>query len=212
MNAIYSAMQTAEIALVNKAAQGDLDAFNQLVLKHQDLAYRHALSMLSDSWLAEEVVQEGFIKAFQNISSFRGGSFRAWMMRIVTNTAYDVLRQSSKRPTLPLFPDSDDGEEMESPGWMADPNVSVEGAVEEDERTRFIYRTINELHDIYRNVLTLVDLQDFDYEEAAQALNIPIGTVKSRLARARMQFREKLQKCPSLLENHQTWIQTSIYS
>lgn len=175
-----------------QAANGDLDAFNQLVLKHQDMAYRHALSMLNDSWLAEEVVQDSFIKAFQNMRSFRGGSFRAWLMRIVTNTAYDVLRQTSKQLTQPLFPEDGDGEEMESPRWLADPNASVEGAVEDDERTKFIYRTLSELQDIYRNVLTLVDLQDFDYEEAAQALNVPVGTVKSRLARARMQMKEKL--------------------
>lgn len=175
-----------------QAANGDLDAFNQLVLKHQDLAYRHAVSMLNDGWMAEEVVQEGFLKAFQNMKSFRGGSFRAWLMRIVTNTAYDVLRQTSKKPTQPLFPDDDEGEEMESPRWLADPNTSVEGSVEQEEQVQFIYRTMNELQDIYRTVLTLVDLQDFDYEEAAQALNVPVGTVKSRLARARLQMKEKL--------------------
>lgn len=195
-----------------QAANGDLDAFNQLVLKYQDLAYRHALSMLNDGWLAEEVVQESFLKAFQHMPSYRGGSFRAWMMRIVVNTAYDILRQTSKKPTQPLFPEDDDGEEIESPRWLADPNASVEGAVEEDEKTKVIYRTINELQDIYRNVLTLVDLQDFDYEEAAQALNVPVGTVKSRLARARLQMKEKLKACPSMLENFQPWIQTSIYS
>lgn len=195
-----------------QAANGDLDAFNQLVLKHQDLAYRHALSMLNDGWLAEEVVQESFLKAFQNLTSFRGGSFRAWLMRIVTNTTYDVLRQTSKQPTQPLFPDDDDGEEMESPRWLADPKALVERSVEEDERAKFIYFTINELQDIYRNVLTLIDLQDFDYEEAAQALNVPVGTVKSRLARARMQVKEKLRACPSMFENYQTWMQSSIYS
>lgn len=195
-----------------QAANGDLDAFNQLVLKHQDLAYRHAVSMLNDDWLAEDVVQEGFVKAFQNMPSFRGGSFRAWLMRIVTNTAYDVLRQTCKQRTQPLFPEDDDGEEMESPHWLADPNAQVEGAVEVGERTKFIYSTMNELQDIYRTVLTLVDLQDFDYEEAARALNVPVGTVKSRLARARMQMKEKLKACPSMLENYQTWIQPSIYS
>lgn len=195
-----------------QAANGDLDAFNQLVLKHQDLAYRHAVSMLNDDWLAEDVVQEGFVKAFQNMPSFRGGSFRAWLMRIVTNTAYDVLRQTCKQRTQPLFPEDDDGEEMESPHWLADPNTQVEGAVEVGERTKFIYSTMNELQDIYRTVLTLVDLQDFDYEEAARALNVPVGTVKSRLARARMQMKEKLKACPSMLENYQTWIQPPIYS
>lgn len=195
-----------------QAADGDLDAFNQLVLKHQDLAYRHALSMLNDGWLAQDVVQEGFVKAFQNMRSFRGGSFRAWLMRIVTNTAYDVLRQTCKQRTQPLFPEDDDGEEMESPHWLADPNAQVEGAVEVGERTKFIYSTMNELQDIYRTVLTLVDLQDFNYEEAAQALNVPVGTVKSRLARARMQMKEKLKACPSMLENYQSWMQPSIYS
>lgn len=195
-----------------QAANGDLDAFNQLVLKHQDLAYRHAVSMLNDDWLAEDVVQEGFVKAFQNMPSFRGGSFRAWLMRIVTNTAYDVLRQTCKQRTQPLFPEDDDGEEMESPHWLADPNAQVEGAVEVGERTKFIYSTMNELQDIYRTVLTLVDLQDFNYEEAAQALNVPVGTVKSRLARARMQMKEKLKACPSMLENYQSWMQPSIYS
>lgn len=77
MNVTHLVMKTTEIDLVNEAARGDLDAFNQLVLKHQDLAYRHALSMLSDGWLAEDVVQEGFLKAFQNMPGFRGGSFRA---------------------------------------------------------------------------------------------------------------------------------------
>ena len=195
-----------------QAANGNLDAFNQLVLKHQDLAFRHAVSMLNDDWLAEDVVQDSFVKAFQNMPSFRGGSFRAWLMRIVTNSAYDVLRQTSKQRTQPLFPDDEDGEEMESPRWLADPNASVEGAVEEDERMKFIYRTLNELQDIYRTVLTLVDQQDFDYEEAAQALNVPVGTVKSRLARARMQMKEKLRACPSMLENYQSWMQSSIYS
>lgn len=201
-----------EETLVKSASNGNLDAFNQLVLKHQDLAYRHAVSMLNDDWLAEEVAQDSFLKAFQNVKSFRGGSFRAWLMRIVTNTAYDTLRYSSKRPTQPLFPDDGDGDEVESPRWLADPNASVEGSLEEDERTKFIYHTLNELQDIYRNVLTLVDLQDFDYEEAAQALNIPVGTVKSRLARARMQLKEKLQACPSVFENYQSWMQSSIYS
>ncbi|HRJ58701.1 MAG TPA: sigma-70 family RNA polymerase sigma factor [Anaerolineales bacterium] len=191
-----------------RAAEGDLNAFNQLVLKHQDLAYRHALSMLSDGWLAEEVVQESFLKAFQHMPDFRGGSFRAWLMRIVTNTTYDVLRQTSKRPTLPLFPDDDDGEEMEAPRWLADPNTLVE----EGERVKLIYRTLNELQDIYRIALILVDLQDFDYEEAAQALNVPVGTIKSRLARARMQLKEKLQHYPSAIGNYQSWMQPSIYS
>ncbi len=184
--------QMTEETWIRLAADGDLDAFNQLVLKHQDSAYHHALAMLNDGWLAEEAVQDSFLKAFQNMNSFRGGSFRGWLMRIVTNTAYDMLRRSAKRPTQPLLPDDEDGEEIESPRWMADPNASVEGAVERDEQAQVIHHTLSELQNIYRDVLTLVDLQEFDYEEAAQALNIPIGTVKSRLARARLKARQLL--------------------
>lgn len=178
---------------IRQAADGDLDAFNQLVLKHQDLAYRHALLILNDDWIAEEIVQDSFIKAFQGINSFRGNSFRAWLMRITTNTAYDWLRRSAKRQTRPLFPEGDDGEEIESPAWLADPNAFVEHDVERREESELIFRTLNEIQDNFRNVLTLIDLQGFDYEETAQALKIPIGTVKSRLARARFQMRQMLK-------------------
>ena len=186
--------QTAEMEelWITQASNGDLDAFNQLVLKHQNVAYHHALAMLNDEWLAEEVTQEGFLKAFQNVGSFRGGSFRAWLMRIVTNTAYDWLRQSARRPSQPLFPKDEHGEEMESPYWLADPNALVEDIVERNESEKFLYRKLDELQDIYRDIITLIDVQGFDYLEAAQALNVPMGTVKSRLARARIQLREKL--------------------
>ena len=186
--------QTAEMEelWITQASNGDLDAFNQLVLKHQNVAYHHALAMLNDEWLAEEVTQEGFLKAFQNVGSFRGGSFRAWLMRIVTNTAYDWLRQSARRPSQPLFPKDAHGEEMESPYWLADPNALVEDIVERNESEKFLYRKLDELQDIYRDIITLIDIQGFDYLEAAQALKVPVGTVKSRLARARLQMKEKL--------------------
>ncbi len=184
--------QLEEGTWIEQASNGSLDAFNQLILKHQDVAYSHARAMLNDDWLAEEVVQESFLKAFQNIHGFRGGSFRAWLMRIVTNTAYDWLRQSVRRPTQPLFPKNEYGEEVETPSWIADPNASVEETVEQNEDHEFLYRNLNELQDIYREILMLIDIQGFDYLEAAQALKVPVGTVKSRLARARLQMKEKL--------------------
>ena len=184
--------QLEEGTWIEQASNGSLDAFNQLILKHQDVAYSHARAMLNDDWLAEEVVQESFLKAFQNLHGFRGGSFRAWLMRIVTNTAYDWLRQSVRRPTQPLFPKDEYGEEVETPSWIADPNASVEETVEQNEDHEFLYRNLNELQDIYREILMLIDIQGFDYLEAAQALKVPVGTVKSRLARARLQMKEKL--------------------
>lgn len=177
---------------VRQAVQGDLEAFNQLVLDHQDMAYHHALALIGDPASAEDAVQESFIKAFQSLSGFRGGSFRAWLLRIVTNSVYDMLRRSQRRPTQPLYPEDEDGEELESAPWLVDPNASVEGSVERSEKAKHIYQLLDELPEVYRNVITLIDLYELEYTEAAQALKVPIGTVKSRLARARMQMKEKL--------------------
>ena len=181
-----------EEELVGRASRGDLQAFNELVLALQDLAYSHAYSLLGDSASAEDAVQEGFIKAFQALHKYRGGSFRAWLLKIITNCAYDMGRRSQRHPAQPLFPEDENGEEMESPAWIADP-TSVQESVEQKEFSKSLYRMLDELPDAYRSVIMLVDVQEFDYEEAARALGVPIGTVKSRLARARDQMRVKLQ-------------------
>jgi len=178
--------------LIQSVRDGDLEAFNQLVLKYQDLAFNHANALLRDSFLAEDATQEGFIKAFQNIDSFRGGSFRAWLMRIVTNTVYDMLRKSRKQTTQPLFPVDENDEEIESVSWLADPNESVQETIERKELSFEIYRLLDELPEAYRSVLTLIDLFEMDYIEVAQALNIPLGTVKSRIARARLRMIDKI--------------------
>lgn len=182
-----------EESLIARAAQGDLDAFNRLVLVYQDMAYHHALALLGDPDTAEDVVQEGMIKAFLGLKSFRGGSFRSWLLRIVTNAAYDLTRRSNRHPSQPLFPEDENGEEAESPYWIADPAASVQAAVEQHELSGAIYRALDELPDVYRSVLTLVDVYEMDYTEAAQALNVPLGTVKSRLARARLQMQGRLK-------------------
>jgi len=181
-----------EQTLVTLASKGDLDAFNQLVLTHQNMAYHHAYSLLGDPDQAEDATQESFIKVFQAISGFRGGSFRSWLLRIVSNSAYDMLRRSRRHPTQPLFPVDEDGEEIESAAWLVDPNASIQSTVEQNELSKDIYKVLDELPTVYRSVLTLIDVHDLDYTEAAQALKVPIGTVKSRLARARLQMKEKL--------------------
>lgn len=185
--------QSSEEALIARASKGDLEAFNHLVLTYQDIAFHHAWFLLNDRDLAEDVTQDSFIKAFQAICRFRGGSFRAWLLRIVTNTSFDLLRRSRSHPVQPLFPENDEGDEIESPSWLADPSASVEDIVQQHDENEQIYRMMQELPDVYRIVLTLIDLYEFDYTEAAQALNIPIGTVKSRLVRARLQMRKKLK-------------------
>jgi RNA polymerase sigma-70 factor (ECF subfamily) len=182
-----------EESLVTMASAGDLEAFNQLVLRYQNLAYNHANALLGDPALAEDATQESFIKAFQGLNTFRGGSFRAWLLRIVTNTCYDLLRRSQRHPTQPLVPEDDFGEEIESPSWLADPSTSVQVTVEQHEEADQLYRMLDELPDVYRSAITLIDLYELDYSEAARVLKVPVGTVKSRLARARLKMQEKLQ-------------------
>lgn len=193
MSTRNSTFPASETSLIDAVLEGDLDAFNQLVLEYQDLAYNHAYALLGDPAAAEDATQDSFIRAFQNLNSFRGGSFRAWLLRIVTNSSYDMLRRVKRHPMEPLFPKDEYGQEVESPAWLADPGPSVEAIVEEKELSEDLHHILDELPDIYRSVISLVDLNELDYEEAAASLNVPIGTIKSRLARARLQVKQRLR-------------------
>jgi RNA polymerase sigma-70 factor (ECF subfamily) len=175
------------------AAAGDLDAFNELVLTYQDVAYHHAYALLGDPALAEDVTQESFIKAFENMPNFHGGSFRGWLLKIVTNSAYDLLRRSHRHPMQPLFPRDENDEEIESPAWLVDPASDVQELVEQREFSKHIYQVLDEMPDIFRSVLTLIDVYELDYTEAAEALRVPLGTVKSRLTRARLAMQRQLK-------------------
>lgn len=170
-----------------------MDAFNQLVVLHQDLVYRQAYWMLREPELAEDITQDTFLLAFRSLPTFRGGSFKAWLFRIVSNLAYDELRRKNRRPTQPLYPVDSEDDEIESPGWLAAPGPSPEEQVERDDLRRTLQRFLDELTADYRSVVLLVDVQGLDYTEAAQTLGIPVGTVKSRLARARVRLRDRLQ-------------------
>lgn len=182
-----------EQKLIAEASRGDLNAFNELVMAYQDIAHAHARNLLGDPNWAEDAVQESFIKVFQKLGSFRGGSFRAWMLRIVTNTSFDLYRQAGRHPEQPLHPVNEEGNEFESPAWLTDPSASVEETVQQNEEHARLYQLLDELPVDFRSVITLVDIHELDYAETANALGIPLGTVKSRLARARIQLREKLQ-------------------
>lgn len=182
-----------EVALIRAAREGDLNAFNRLVLEYQDLVYNQAYRVLGEPLAADDATQEAFISAYRNLRSYRGGSFRAWLLRIVTNACYDELRRRKRRPTTPLEPLDDAGEEIESPTWMEDPSESPEESAERSELAAAIQDCINELPAEFRTVVALVDVQGMDYAEAADAIDKPLGTVKSRLARARARLRDCLQ-------------------
>jgi RNA polymerase sigma-70 factor, ECF subfamily len=182
-----------EAALIQDARQGDLDAFNRLILEYQDLVYGQAYRMMGELEAAEDATQEAFISAFKKLDSYRGGSFKAWLLRIVTNACYDELRRQKRRPTTPLEPLDADDEEVESPHWLADPGESPEEATERAELSRALQGCLEGLPDEFRAVIVLVDMQGLDYGEASHAIGKPLGTVKSRLARGRLRLRECLQ-------------------
>jgi len=189
-----------ETALIQSALKGELDAFNRLILAYQDLAFNVAYRMLSDEDLAADAVQNAFISAWKNLSTYRGGSFKAWVMRMVTNGCYDELRRQKRRPTTPLEPvNNQDEEEMDSAQWMASDDPMPETTMEQAELEHALQHCLENLPLDFRTVVVLVDVQGMDYEEVAQAARAPLGTVKSRLARGRLKMRDCLQGFEELL-------------
>jgi RNA polymerase sigma-70 factor (ECF subfamily) len=188
-----------EIALVQSAQNGDLDSFNTLILHYQDRVFNTALRILGDEDSAQDASQEAFISAFRSINTFRGGSFKAWLLRTVTNACYDELRRQKRRPTTPLEPETNDGEEMDSPRWLADPNMTPAEQSEADELEHAIQHCLDALPTDFRTVVVLADIQGMDYSEVATAARVPLGTIKSRLARARLRLRECLRGFEELL-------------
>lgn len=188
-----------ELALIQEARNGDLNAFNRLVLAYQDMAYHLAMRMLSDPDQAEDVTQTAFLSAYRHLSSFRGGSFKAWVMRMVTNACYDELRRRQRHPSTPLEPLDDEDETIESPSWLADDGLSPEEQLEQKELDRAIQRCLQQLNEEFRAVVVFIDLQGMDYQEVAEILGKPLGTVKSRLARARLKLRDCLHRFWELL-------------
>lgn len=188
-----------EIALIQAAKTGDLDSFNRLVLVYQDMVYSHAYRIIGEEESADDATQTTFISAYNHINSFRGGSFKAWLLRIVTNACYDELRRRKRRPTVPLEPLDDTGEEVESAHWMVDPGDQPEDQIQRVELQRAIQHCLDRLPDEFRTTVVLVDIQGLDYFETSQAIGKPIGTIKSRLARARLRLRDCLNGFAELL-------------
>ncbi|MCK6583306.1 MAG: RNA polymerase sigma factor [Anaerolineales bacterium] len=188
-----------ETALITSAQQGDLNSFNTLILNYQDAVFNTAVRILGDDDMAQDAAQEAFISAFQSIRTFRGGSFKAWILRTVTNACLDELRRQKRRPTTPLEPETSDGDEIDSPKWLADTNMTPAQKAEADELEHAIQHCLDALPSEFRTVVVLADVQGLDYTEVAAASNVPLGTIKSRLARARLRLRECLRSFEELL-------------
>ena len=190
-----------ESELIALAQDGDLTAFNRLVIDYQGLVYNIALRVLGDPAGAEDAAQEAFISAFKAIKKFRGGSFRAWLARIVKNACYDELRRQKRRPQTPLeeLNPLDEPEEVDSSGVLTTEQEGPEEAVDRQALAQAIQDCLEGLPLEFRMVAVLVDVQGYDYKEAAESIGSPLGTVKSRLARARTRLQDCLQGYRELL-------------
>jgi RNA polymerase sigma-70 factor, ECF subfamily len=187
----------SETTLVPGAGLGELDAFNLIILKYQDVLYRTALGILGREELAEDAVQESVISAYQHLDQFRGGSLKSWLVQIVINKCYDAARRRQKHVTVSLnemYDDQDENENEQLYARLQDQPASLETDVETRQMRDSIQACLSSLPVDFRIIVVLVDIEEISYVEASTVLNIPVGTVKSRLARARGQLRQKLKE------------------
>jgi RNA polymerase sigma-70 factor (ECF subfamily) len=182
-----------ELDLINAARHGDLDAFNRLVMAYQDVVFRQARYWLNDEEMAADITQDTFIKAFLSLKDFHGGSFRAWLLRTATHASIDELRRRQRRPTLSIDAEDDNGMDQEAASWMADPQPLPEEIAESKQLQQAVQAILEQVKPVYRAAVMLVDLQGLDYEEASEVLGVPVGTLKSRLARGRMLVRTTIE-------------------
>jgi len=175
--------------LVGKAKSGDRRSFDLLVKQNYLLVYNTAYRMLGDSATAEDATQTAFVRAYRSLNRFRATSaFSTWLYRIVCNVCLDIIR-THKAETVSLEVVYDDGDEPQQrplPDESAEPGAHLE----QSERQQLVHRAISQLSEDYRAVLVLYDITGLSYEEIAEALAVPLGTVKSRLNRARLALKD----------------------
>ena len=186
-----------ESHLIQAARRGDVGAFNELVLCYQDMAFTVAYRILGHPDAAADAAQEAFITAFQKLNQLRGEHFKSWLMRIVTNACYDELRRQRRRPVTSL----DDVHEAQ-PGNSLSLHSHEESPEQHAQRTELqaaIQKCLDALPDDQRVVAVLADVQEYPYQEIATITGWPVGTVKSRLSRARGRLRDCLRALRELL-------------
>lgn len=179
--------QGMDVALLEQALGGDLDAFNRVVLRHQDHLFALVYRLVPDRDQAADAVQEAFFSAYKNLASFRGGSVRSWLGRIAVNAAIDIQRSRRRRP-------SNQYPELEDESWQppALESEEPEARTLEIERSRALAAALDALPFEQRNCIVLFDVNGYDYSEIAEIMHVSVGTVKSRIHRGRLALRTAL--------------------
>jgi RNA polymerase sigma-70 factor, ECF subfamily len=183
-----------EASLVEAAQRGDLSAFNQLVLAYQDDLYGWVFSYVQDEETAVDITQQAFLTAYLKIHTLRDGSFRAWIFRIARNRSIDEFRYRRCHPMLRLDGEPQDEEALGLLSILPADAPLPEEAVIQSEQSESLLELLDSLPEHFRQVLQLVDVFEMDYQEAASVLNVPLGTLKSRLVRARLRMCELIEQ------------------
>ena len=174
-----------ELLLISRARGGDREAFGELVEQYRDNVYRLAYRMCGNAYDADEAAQEAFVAAWRALPTFRGDAkFSTWLYRLTTNAAIDVMRREKRHQTV------GDGEMME----LADDAASPQETVERTEQQEAVQTALATLSEEYREVLLLRYMEELDYAEIAEVLQLPSGTVKSRINRAKAALKNALLK------------------
>ena len=180
-------VQRRDLILIERAREGDLEAFNDLVLCYQELLFALIVRMVPDRDQASDCVQEAFFSAYRNMANFRGGSVRSWLSRIAVNAAMDTQRARKRRPVQP-YPELEDDSWQPPADASADPvNTSLTA-----ERHRALNQALAQINDDQRSAIVLYDVEGYDYAEIAEMTGVSLGTVKSRIHRGRLALRTLL--------------------
>jgi len=186
--AVDDPIQRRDLILLERARDGSLDAFNDLVECYQDHLFSLVARMVPDRDQASDAVQEAFFSAFRNLRSFRGGSVRSWLSRIAVNAAMDQQRLKKRRPSQP-YPEFEDESWQPPAGEDADPvRTAMQG-----ERTRALRAALASITPDQRSAIVLFDVEGYDYAEIAEMTGVSLGTVKSRIHRGRLALRDRLE-------------------
>jgi RNA polymerase sigma-70 factor, ECF subfamily len=178
--------------LVGRARRGDREAFTQLIMQYQVPLYNMALRMVGGREDAADIAQEAFLRAWEKIRTLRDAPFKSWLFQIAANLCYDHFRRGRR---YGVMPEEDQTSNVVGLGIaMPDPQERAEA----NERHRLVRESIAALDHDMRVAIILRDVNGMAYEEIAGVLRVPLGTVKSRIARARAQVQERLQQHPDI--------------
>jgi RNA polymerase sigma-70 factor, ECF subfamily len=177
-------VQRRDLLLLERAREGDLNAFNDLVVVYQDMLFALVVRMVPDRDQASDAVQEAFFSAYRNMAGFRGGSVKSWLRRIAINAAMDAQRLKKRRPADP-YP------ELEDDTWQppADPSADPVTTSLTTERHRALSSALSAITNDQRTAIVLYDVEGYDYAEIADITKVSVGTVKSRIHRGRLALR-----------------------